>query len=199
MITAGLTNSFKYQLLLGQHDFSVDTIKIALYTVSADMGPATTVYTTTNEVTGTGYTAGGVTATNVTVTLSNGVAFVDFDDPTWAGATFTTQGALIYNASKSNKSVGLLNFGQNRTPSRLSYRSSRPSDLVFLGGIDQVCRAVFGLSDFHFARLIRRPWIHRRQSQLTPKLFYKYLNRALSRQSVERPERLQCSASSRLG
>jgi len=128
MITAGLTNSFKYQLLLGQHDFSVDTIKIALYTVSADMGPTTTVYTTTNEVTGTGYTAGGVTATNVTVTLSNGVAFVDFDDPTWAGATFTAQGALIYNASKSNKSVGLLNFGQAQAMINQGFQILMPSN-----------------------------------------------------------------------
>jgi hypothetical protein len=111
MITAGLTDSFKYQLLLGVHDFSVDTIKIALYTSSASLDANTTVYTTSDETSGTGYTAGGVTATNVTVTLSNGVAFVDFDDPTWAGSTFTTQGALIYNASKSNKSIGVLNFG----------------------------------------------------------------------------------------
>ena len=111
MITAGLTSSFKYQLLLGVHDFSVDTIKIALYTSSASLDANTTVYTTSGETTGTGYTAGGVTATNVTVTLSNGVAFVDFDDPTWAGATFTTQGALIYNASKANKSIGVMNFG----------------------------------------------------------------------------------------
>jgi hypothetical protein len=111
MITAGLTSSFKYQLLLGVHNFSVDTIKIALYTSSASLDANTTVYTTSGETSGTGYTAGGVTATNVVVALSNGVAFVDFDDPTWAGATFTTQGALIYNASKTNKSIGVMNFG----------------------------------------------------------------------------------------
>jgi len=111
MITAGLTNSFKYQLLLGVHDFSVDTIKIALYTSSSTLDADTTVYTTTGETSGTGYTAGGVTATSVVVMLSNGVAFVNFSDPTWAGATFTTQGALIYNASKANKSIGVLNFG----------------------------------------------------------------------------------------
>ena len=111
MITAGLTSSFKYQLLLGVHDFSVDTIKIALYTSSASLDANTTVYTTSGETSGTGYTAGGVTATTVIVALSNGVAFVDFDDPTWAGATFTTHGALIYNASKANKSIGVMNFG----------------------------------------------------------------------------------------
>jgi len=85
MITAGLTSSFKYQLLLGVHNFSVDTIKIALYTSSASLDANTTVYTATGETSGTGYTAGGVVATNVTVTLSNGVAFVDFDDPNMGG------------------------------------------------------------------------------------------------------------------
>lgn len=128
MITAGLTSSFKYQLLLGVHDFSVDTIKIALYTTSASLGPSTTVYTTTDEVTGTGYTAGGVTATNVTVTLSNGVAFVDFDDPSWAGATFDTQGALIYNASKANKSIGLINFGQIQSMTNQGFQILMPSN-----------------------------------------------------------------------
>lgn len=128
MITAGLTSSFKYQLLLGVHDFSVDTVKIALYTTSASLGPSTTVYTTTDEVTGTGYTAGGVTATNVTVTLSNDVAFVDFDDPSWAGATFTAQGALIYNASKSNKSIGLINFGQAQVMINQGFQILMPSN-----------------------------------------------------------------------
>jgi len=128
MITAGLTSSFKYQLLLGVHDFSVDTVKIALYTTSASLGPSTTVYTTTDEVTGTGYTAGGVTATNVTVTLSNGVAFVDFDDPSWAGATFDTQGALIYNASKANKSIGLINFGQIQSMTNQGFQILMPSN-----------------------------------------------------------------------
>lgn len=128
MITAGLTSSFKYQLLLGVHDFSVDTVKISLYTTSASLGPSTTVYTTTDEVTGTGYTAGGVTATNVTVTLSNDVAFVDFDDPSWAGATFTAQGALIYNASKANKSIGLINFGQAQVMVNQGFQILMPSN-----------------------------------------------------------------------
>lgn len=135
MITAGLTTSFKYQLLLGQHDLSVDTIKIALYTVDASLGPSTTAYTTTNEVTGTGYTAGGVTATNVTVVSSNGVAFVSFDNPTWAGVTFTTQGALIYNASKSNKSIGLINFGQAQSMTNQGFQILMPaasSDSAFI-------------------------------------------------------------------
>jgi hypothetical protein len=130
MITAGLTNSFKYQLLLGVHDLSVDTIKVALYTVDATLGPDTTVYSTTNEVSGTGYTAGGITATNVTVTLSTaaGVAYVDFDDPTWNAANFSTQGALVYNASKSNKSIGVINFGALQTMVNQGFQILMPSN-----------------------------------------------------------------------
>jgi hypothetical protein len=127
MITAGLTTSFKYQLLLGVHDLSVDTIKIALYLTDASLGASTTVYTTTNEVTGTGYTAGGVTATNVIVSTSNGVAFVSFDNPTWAGVTFTTQGALIYNASKANKSIGVINFGQPQAMTNQGFQILMPA------------------------------------------------------------------------
>lgn len=127
MITAGLTTSFKYQLLLGVHDLSVDTIKIALYLTDASLGASTTVYTTTDEVTGTGYTAGGVTATNVIVSTSNGVAFVSFDNPTWAGVTFTTQGALIYNASKANKSIGVINFGQPQAMTNQGFQILMPA------------------------------------------------------------------------
>lgn len=115
MITAGLTNSFKEQLLLGVHDFSADTMKIALYTSAASLDGATTVYTTSNEITGTAYTAGGEVLTGVTVTLTGGIAFVSFNNPTWNGSSFTTRGALIYNSSKSNKSVAVLNFGLDQT------------------------------------------------------------------------------------
>jgi len=130
MITAGLTNSFKYQLLLGGHNLAVDTIKVALYTSSASLGPDTTVYSTTNEVSGAGYTAGGITATNVTVTLSNaaGVAYVDFDDPTWNGATFSTLGALVYNASKGNKSIGVINFGAIQSMTNQGFQILMPSN-----------------------------------------------------------------------
>lgn len=127
MITAGLTTSFKYQLLLGQHDLSVDTIKIALYTVAADLGPSTTAYSSTNEVTSTGYTAGGVAATNVVVSYGNGVAFVDFDNPTWAGVTFAAQGALVYNSSKSGKSIGVINFGQTQSMTAQGFQILMPA------------------------------------------------------------------------
>jgi len=115
MITAGLTNSFKEQLLLGVHDFSVDTIKIALYTASAELSPSTTEYTATEEVSGVGYSAGGQVLAEVTVNLSNGIAYVSFANPTWNAATFSTRGALIYNFSKDNKSIAVLNFGIDQT------------------------------------------------------------------------------------
>jgi hypothetical protein len=115
MITAGLTDSFKEQLLLGVHDFETDTFLIALYTSSAVLGPETTVYSATNEVSGTGYVAGGQELQNITVNLGMSVAYVSFDNPSWAGATFATRGALIYNSSKANKSVGVFNFGVDQT------------------------------------------------------------------------------------
>lgn len=114
-ITQTWTTSFKRQVLLGEHDLDTDVLKIALYTSSAVLGPDTTAYTTVGETSGTGYTAGGIPLTNVTVSSGNGVAYVDFDNPSWAGASFTARGALIYNSSKSNKSMFVLDFGTNQT------------------------------------------------------------------------------------
>lgn len=108
-----LTTSFKQQLLQGVHDFDTDTFKVALYTASADLNATTTVYTATGEVSGTGYTAGGATtATSVSVTGT--VAFVNFGNVSWTAA-LTARGALIYNSSKSNKAVAILDFGADKT------------------------------------------------------------------------------------
>lgn len=128
MITAGLTNSFKEELLLGVHDFSTDVMKMALYTSSAVLGPSTTVYTTSGEVSGVGYTAGGEILVNVTVSLAQGIAFVSFDNPTWIAATFATRGALIYNSTKSNKSVGVLNFGIDQTMLSQQFQVQLPAN-----------------------------------------------------------------------
>jgi hypothetical protein len=128
MITAGLTNSFKEQLLLGVHNFATDTFLIALYTSSAVLGPETTVYSSVNEVSGTGYTAPGQGLTNVTVNLGMGVAYVSFTNPSWAGATFATRGALIYNATKAGKSVGVLNFGVDQTMLGQSFTIQLPTN-----------------------------------------------------------------------
>ena len=110
-----LTTSFKQDILLGVHDLDTDDIKMALFLATADLGAATTVYTTTGETSGTGYTAGGKTLTGVTVLTSGTTAYVDFADPSWNPANFTARGALIYNASKSNKAIAVLDFGSDKT------------------------------------------------------------------------------------
>ena len=110
-----LTTSFKEQCLKGVQDLSVDTLKMALYTANAALGPDTTVYTATGEVTGTGYSAGGIVLTGVTVMTSGTTAYVDFASPVWNPASFTARGALIYNASKGNKSIAVLDFGADKT------------------------------------------------------------------------------------
>jgi hypothetical protein len=117
-ITQAMATSFKQELLTGTHDFTNgtgDTFKIALFTSSATLGAATTAYSTSNEVSGTGYTAGGNTLTNVTPTTSGTTAFTDFADTTWSSATITARGALIYNSTDSDKAVVVLDFGSDKT------------------------------------------------------------------------------------
>lgn len=114
-IYQGQTTSFKQELYEAVHDFLTDTFNIALYTNAASLGADTTVYTTIGEVVGTGYTAGGEVLTGVTVASANGVAYVNFNSVTWNPASFTCRGALIYNASKSNKAVAVLDFGVDKT------------------------------------------------------------------------------------
>ena len=114
-ITQGMCSSFKQQLLKGEHDFDVDTFKIALYTDAATLSSATTVYSSADEVTGVGYTAGGLSLTGTTVSLTGSTAFVDFNDAVWSASTITARGALIYNSSKSNKAVAVLDFGTDKT------------------------------------------------------------------------------------
>lgn len=118
MISTALTTSFKVDLLKGIHDFSNpggDTFKIALYTSDAILGADTTVYSTANEISGTGYVAGGKVITSVTPTSSGTTAYVDFDNVSWTGATFTANGALIYNASAGNAAVAVLAFGSDKS------------------------------------------------------------------------------------
>lgn len=117
-ISQTLCTSFKQELLQGIHDFTASTgdeFKIALFTSSASLDASTTTYSTSNEVTGTGYTAGGNTLTNVTPVTSGTTAYVDFDDTTWTSATITAAGALIYNATDGNRAVAVLDFGGDKT------------------------------------------------------------------------------------
>lgn len=115
MITQTATNSFLEELLQGIHDFSTDTFKLALYVATADIGADTVVYTTEGEVVGDGYSAGGNVLTGASVGLSSGVSYVDFDNSTWSPGAFTARGGLIYNSSKGDRSVAVLNFGDDKT------------------------------------------------------------------------------------
>jgi hypothetical protein len=110
-----LCSSFKQESWLGIHDLDTDVLKMALYTSAASLGADTTVYTATGEVSGTGYTAGGVVLTGVQVLLSGTTAYCTFNNPTWTGVTFTARGALIYNTSKANRAIAVLDFGADKT------------------------------------------------------------------------------------
>jgi hypothetical protein len=114
MIVQTQTTSFKAELYEGIHDLIDDTIKIALFNANADLTASTTAYSTNQEVTGTGYTAGGNTLTGATVRSSGTTAYVSFDNTSWSSASFTSRGALIYNSSKANRSVAVLNFGSDK-------------------------------------------------------------------------------------
>jgi hypothetical protein len=113
----GLTTSFKKEILLGEHNLETNTLKIALYTALATLDENTTEYTTTNEITGTGYTAGGETLSGVSVSTSGLIAYVSFDNVVWDPASFTARGALIYNESVGNKSIAVLDFGSDKQTS----------------------------------------------------------------------------------
>lgn len=115
-ISQAMCTSFKVELLGGTHDLDTDTIKIALFTSSATLGASTTSYSSTNEVpNGSGYTTGGNTLTGASITSSGTTAFVDFTDTTWTSASFTARGALIYNSSKSDRAIAVLDFGADKT------------------------------------------------------------------------------------
>ena len=117
-ITSTLTTSFKVELLKGNHNFtnsSGDTYKLALYTSSATLGATTTSFTTTGQASGTNYSTGGGTFTNVTPTSTGTTAVTDFSDLTFGTATITARGCMIYNSSDSNKSVATIDFGGDKT------------------------------------------------------------------------------------
>jgi hypothetical protein len=120
MLLQGATNTFKTGLASATFNFNTDTFKIALYTGAATLGPTTAAYTATNEVTGTGYTAGGKTLT-VTVAPTTGsdpnntVMYLSFGNVTWTPAAFTCRGALIYKVGTGNPAVCVLDFGSDKT------------------------------------------------------------------------------------
>ena len=129
-ITSGLCASFKEELFEAVHNFSTsggDTYKLALYTSAANLGPATTTYTATDEVVGSGYNGGGVTLTNAGTYSNASEAWVDFQDVTFANSTITARGALIYNSTQSNKAVAVIDFGTDQTTTNSNFTIQFPA------------------------------------------------------------------------
>ena len=127
-ITLAVCKSFKQELLQGLHDLDGHTLKLALYTSSATLGPTTTAFSTTNESSGTNYSSGGATISNVAVSSSGTVAFVDFDDVSFSSATISdAAGALIYNSSASNRAIAVLDFGGTKSVSSGTLTVTLPS------------------------------------------------------------------------
>ena len=117
-ISSTLTTSFKKELLEAKHNFLAsggNSFKLALYTSSATLGASTTAYSTTNEASGTNYTAGGAALTNVNPTSSGTTGFTDFSDLTFSNATVTARGCLIYNDTNSDRAVASIDFGGDKT------------------------------------------------------------------------------------
>ena len=129
-ISSAICTSFKQEILVGTHNFTAtsgDTFKIALYTSSASLGAGTTAYSTSNEISGTGYTAAGAALTSVTPTTSGTTAFCDFADVSYTSASFTANGALIYNDDQSDKAVAVIAFGGDKTVSSGTFTIQFPT------------------------------------------------------------------------
>jgi|TARA_B100000287_G_scaffold335697_1_gene321268 hypothetical protein len=132
-ITSAICTSFKVELLKGVHDFTAttgDTFKIALYDSDATLGASTTAFSTSEEITntsGTAYTSGGATLTSVTPVASSTTAVCDFADVSYTSASFTANGALIYNSSDSNAAVCAIAFGSDKTATNGTFTIQFPT------------------------------------------------------------------------
>ena len=137
-ISSAICNSFKQEILVGTHNLTAssgNTFKIALFTSSASLGASTTAYSTTNEISntsGSAYSAGGATLTNNGVSLSSTTAFVDFADVTYSSASFTANGAMIYNSttdggSGTTDAVAIIAFGGDKTASNGTFKIEFPA------------------------------------------------------------------------
>jgi len=132
-ISSAICTSFKQEILVGTHNLTAssgDTFKIALYTSSASLGAGTTAFSTSNEISntsGSAYSSGGATLTSVTPTTSGTTAICDFADVSFTSASFTANGALIYNSSQSNKAVAVIAFGGDKTVSSGTFTIQFPT------------------------------------------------------------------------
>ena len=126
MIVQTQTTSFKAELYQGTHNLLSDTLKMALYTSFASLNADTTVYTTTGEITGTGYTAGGNLVTGATVNTSGYTAYVSFNNVIWTNSSLMARCALLYNVSKGNKSICVIDFGSDK--SQVNFTVTMPAN-----------------------------------------------------------------------
>ena len=137
-ISSAICNSFKQEILVGTHNFTAssgNTFKIALFTSDASLGAGTTAYSTSNEISntsGSAYSAGGATLTNSGVSLSSTTAFTDFSDVTYTSASFTANGAMIYNTttdggSSTTDAVAIIAFGGDKTASNGTFKIEFPT------------------------------------------------------------------------
>jgi hypothetical protein len=132
-ISSAICTSFKQEILVGTHNFTAssgNTFKIALYTSDASLGAATTAFSTSNEISntsGSAYSSGGATLTSVTPTTDGTTAVCDFSDVSFTSASFTANGALIYNSSQSNKAVAVIAFGGDKTVSSGTFTIQFPT------------------------------------------------------------------------
>ena len=129
-ITSAICNSFKVEILKGVHNFTAstgNTFNLALYTSSATLGAGTTAYTTSEEITGTGYTAKGAALTSITPTLDSTTACCDFDDVSFTSASFTANGALIYKSGGTNAAVCAIAFGSDKTATNGTFTIQFPT------------------------------------------------------------------------
>ena len=132
-ISSAICNSFKQEILVGTHNFTASSgnaFKIALYTSSASLGASTTAYSATNEISntsGSAYSAGGETITSVTPVLDGSTAVCDFADVSYSSASFTANGALIYNSSASNVAVCAIAFGSDKTATNGTFTIQFPT------------------------------------------------------------------------
>lgn len=127
-ITSALCTSYKLELLSGIH-LAADVYKIALYTSAATLDATTTAYSATNEVAnGNGYATGGATLSGFAASSSGTTAWLDWtSDPSWAAASFTARGALIYNSTRSNKAVAVFDFGADKTATGGTFLATLPT------------------------------------------------------------------------
>jgi len=126
-ITQALANVFKEDLMDTTANLEANTLKVALFDNTATLSSATTAYATANEVSGSGYTAGGEAMTGMAVTLDGSTAIFDADNVSWANATITAQAAVIYNNSFSNAAIAVLDFGGNKTSTNGTFEIQFPN------------------------------------------------------------------------